>query len=84
MSSHEKHLMYNSLACIANLCLGKVTTVELRNESHVTGRITCVDGFMNITMSQAKFHDPTRRVKTFETFFAAHRLVRGIQGRNSP
>ena len=30
----------NTLACVIELSLGKVTTVELRNESYVTGKIT--------------------------------------------
>ena len=31
-SNHEKYLLNNTLACVANLCVGKVTTVELRDE----------------------------------------------------
>ena len=31
-SNHEKYLLNNTLACVANLCVGKVTTVELRNK----------------------------------------------------
>jgi hypothetical protein len=38
-SAAEKHAKANTLSCVIGLCIGKVTTVELRNESHVTGRI---------------------------------------------
>ena len=41
-SNHEKYLLNNTLACVASLCVGKVTTVELRNEAHVTGRVVQV------------------------------------------
>ena len=35
----ENHAKANTLSCVIGLCIGKVTTIELRNESHVTGRI---------------------------------------------
>ena len=38
-SAAEKHAKANTLSCIIELCIGKVTTIELRNESHVTGRV---------------------------------------------
>ncbi len=38
-SAAEKHARANTLSCVIGLCIGKVTTVELRNESHVTGRV---------------------------------------------
>ena len=38
-SAAEKHAKANTLSCVIGLCIGKVTTVELRNESHVTGRV---------------------------------------------
>ena len=39
----EKFLASNTLSFVVTLAVGKVTTVELRNESHVTGRITEVN-----------------------------------------
>ena len=33
-------MVANSLSFVVGLSVGKVTTVELRNESYVTGRIT--------------------------------------------
>ena len=78
-SNHEKYLLNNTLACVANLCVGRVTTVELRNEAHVTGRVVEVDGHMNVTMSDVRFHDPARRAKDFPSFFVHHRNIRGVQ-----
>ena len=45
----------------------------IRNESHVTGRVVAVDGHMNVTMSDVRFHDPARRAKDFSSFFVHHR-----------
>ena len=39
----EKFLASNTLSFVVTLAVGKGTTVELRNESHVTGRITEVN-----------------------------------------
>ena len=39
----EKHAKANTLSCVVGLCVGKVTTIELRNESHITGRVVEVN-----------------------------------------
>lgn len=77
--SHEVHAGANTLACLLQAAEGSVTTVELRNEAHVTGRITQVDGFMNVTMSDAIFTDPMGRRRSFQQFFVQNRLVRFVQ-----
>ena len=41
----SSYMRANTLACVIELSLGKVTTVELRNESYVTGKITEVKNF---------------------------------------
>ena len=46
-SAAEKHAKANTLSCIIGFCIGKVTTVELRNESHVTGRVVEVRFYIN-------------------------------------
>lgn len=38
-SALETHLLHNNLSCVVRLCVGKETTVELRNEAFVTGRV---------------------------------------------
>ena len=38
-SAAEKHAKANTLSCVVGLCIGKITTIELRNESHITGRV---------------------------------------------
>lgn len=46
-SAAEKHAKANTLSCVVGFCIGKVTTVELRNESHVTGRVVEVSRCIN-------------------------------------
>jgi hypothetical protein len=36
----ESFMAANTLSFVVGLSVGKVTTVELRNESYVTGRVT--------------------------------------------
>lgn len=78
-SAAEKHAKANTLSCIIGFCIGKVTTVELRNESHVTGRVVEVDGFMNTTLREAEFCDPLGQRRRFDIFFVPKRLIRYVQ-----
>jgi hypothetical protein len=41
-SAQETFLANNTLTCVLRLCLGKETTVELRNEAFVSGRVVDV------------------------------------------
>ena len=43
----EKHAKANTLSCVIGLCIGKITTIELRNESHITGRVVEVIIILN-------------------------------------
>ena len=54
----------------------KRTTVELRNEGFVSGKIVEGDGFMNITMEDVTFTDPRGARLHFDTFFVQNRLIR--------
>ena len=54
----------------------KRTTVELRNEGYVSGKIVEGDGFMNITMEDVTFTDPRGARLHFDTFFVQNRLIR--------
>merc|ERR1719192_453191 len=55
------------------------TTVELRNEGHVTGKVVEADGFMNITMEDVTFTDPRGSRLHFDSFIVQNRLIRYIQ-----
>jgi len=69
----------STLACILPALRNKRTTVELRNEGFVSGKIVEGDGFMNITMEDVTFTDPKGARLHFETFFVQNRLIRYIQ-----
>jgi len=43
VTKKEKHFLFNGLVCLVQSLEGKYTTVDLRNESCVTGKIEQVD-----------------------------------------
>jgi len=43
VSAKERFFLYNGLVCLVQSLEGKYTTVDLRNESCVTGKIEQVD-----------------------------------------
>jgi len=69
----------STLACILPTLRNKRTTIELRNESFVSGKIVEGDGFMNITMEDVTFTDPRGARLHFESFFVQNRLIRYVQ-----
>lgn len=79
MSKREKFKSRNSLVCLLQGLTGKTTTVELRNESSMTGCIEIVDGFMNITMKDVHFTDPYGNKNFFEQFFVNGKNIRYVQ-----
>ena len=54
----------------------KRTTVELRNEGFVSGKIVEGDGFMNITIAEVTFADAIGNKSKFDSFFVQSRLIR--------
>ena len=75
----ELYLKTNTLSCVVALCRGYVTTIELRNEAHVTGKVVDVDGFMNVTLENSVFCDPCGNRRKFDNFFVQNRLIRFVQ-----
>ena len=78
-SAQEVYLMNNTLVVILKMCLGQTTCVELRDESHVIGKVVEVDGFMNVTLEEARYYDPRRNSQKFDSFFVQNRLIRFVQ-----
>ena len=73
-------MIKNTLSCVVKLCVGSQTTIELRNDSFVTGKVVAVDGFMNVTLSKVLFCDPCgNRRMFFDEFFLQNRLIRFVQ-----
>lgn len=78
-SAQERAILNSTLACLIKALTNKRTTVELRNESFVTGKIVHSDGFMNITMEDVLFTDALGQKSKFDSFFVQNRLVRYVQ-----
>lgn len=59
MSSNKKEVYYyyNNLVSVVKGLEGVYTAIDLRNESSITGRIDCVDGYMNVELSDAVYYD---------------------------
>lgn len=54
----SKFLTLNTLVGLVKGLEGKCTTIDLRNESYVTGRITNVCSYMGIELEKVLFYDP--------------------------
>jgi len=78
-SAQERAILTSTLACLIKSLTNKRTTVELRNESYVTGKIVHSDGFMNISMEDVLFTDALGQKSKFDSFFVQNRLVRYVQ-----
>jgi len=78
-TAKEQFLKFNTLSGLVGECVGTITTVELRNEAFVTGKVVEVDGFMNVTLEKAEFTDPCGNRRNFDQFFVQQRLIRCVQ-----
>ena len=55
LNSREKAILSNSLVVILRACLEKELTIDLRNESSISGRVEYVSVDMNLTLSNAVY-----------------------------
>ena len=79
LSRREKFKFKHTMVCLLRAVIGRITTVELRNECCATGYIDDVDGFMNITMSKVLFIDQDGKKTHMESFFVQGALSRYVQ-----
>ncbi|XP_074645805.1 U7 snRNA-associated Sm-like protein LSm10 [Tubulanus polymorphus] len=75
----EKVIVQNSLLCLLKGIQGRITVVELRNESEVCGRIDYVDAFMNTNMSNVVFSDPFGKETKMDVFYVRGKNIRYVQ-----
>jgi len=69
-SAKERSRLLNSLTVLLKGLEGQVTTIELRNESSVRGRIDSVYYLMNVTLTDAiVVAADGRQLMTCEEFF---------------
>lgn len=53
----EFYHFYNDMVCMVKGLEGDYTTIDLRDESCVTGKIINVDGYMNIEMEDCYYYN---------------------------
>jgi len=70
MNFRERSKLLKTLAILLKGLEGNVTTIELRNESSIRGRIDNADYLMNVTLTDAIVFAPDgRQLMTCEEFF---------------
>ncbi|CAG9762180.1 unnamed protein product [Ceutorhynchus assimilis] len=74
----EKSLLLNTLAGSVKTLENSYTTVDLRNEHCVTGKIVKVDGYMNLEMEDVVFYDMRGAQKCLATFYVCGRNIRQV------
>jgi small nuclear ribonucleoprotein (snRNP)-like protein len=78
-SEREKFLIRNTLISLLKAVEGQVTTVELRNENIVIGKIENVDSYMNILMKDVVFKSYRGTSQNFSSFFVQGTNIRYVQ-----
>nr|XP_045006265.1 U7 snRNA-associated Sm-like protein LSm10 isoform X1 [Jaculus jaculus]XP_045006266.1 U7 snRNA-associated Sm-like protein LSm10 isoform X1 [Jaculus jaculus] len=77
-SVKERTISENSLIILLQGLQGKVTTVDLRDESVAHGRIDNVDAFMNIRLAQVTYTDRWGHQVRLDDLFVTGRNVRYV------
>ncbi|KAG8588372.1 hypothetical protein GDO81_005961 [Engystomops pustulosus] len=77
-SVKERTIAENSLIILLQGLHGLVSTVDLRNESSVTGTIINVDAFMNIRLKKVTYTDRHGQEAKLEDLFVTGRNVRYV------
>jgi len=78
ISTRERFKYENTLVCLLQALAGRKTTVELRNETAVEGKIVHVDGFMNTEMSGVVVTDRFGREQSFDRFHIHGKRIRFV------
>lgn len=76
-TARERFYFANTMLCLLKAIEGQSTTVELRDEKEVFGKIIQVDGYMNITMANVTLKT-AGCARRFDRFFVNGRLVRYV------
>lgn len=56
-SKKEQFLFYNTLIGLVGTLESSYTTIDLRNDCYVCGKISKVDGYMNVELENVDFYD---------------------------
>ncbi|XP_015204146.1 U7 snRNA-associated Sm-like protein LSm10 [Lepisosteus oculatus] len=77
-SIRERTIAENSLVVLLQGLHGCVTTVDLRDESVVRGRVVNVDAFMNVRLEEVVYKDRRGGLRRLDDFFVTGRNVRYV------
>ncbi|KAJ8734786.1 hypothetical protein PYW08_014036 [Mythimna loreyi] len=78
-TQREKFFYHNTLLCLVRAMQGKKITVDLRNnDSYVCGHVENVDGYMNMSFSNAVYCDPQGNEYLYENLFLQARNIRYV------
>ncbi|KGL74808.1 U7 snRNA-associated Sm-like LSm10, partial [Tinamus guttatus] len=77
-SVKERTIAENSLVILLQGLCNRVTTVELRDESTASGRVTNVDAFMNVRLAEVTFMDRQGTLCHLDELFVTGRNVRYV------
>lgn len=78
-AGRERAIKERSLVCLLSALQGHKTTIELRNEDYVEGTVSHVDGFMNVTLSDAKFFkNKSEQAELFPKIFLLGEKIRYV------
>ncbi|XP_023802217.1 U7 snRNA-associated Sm-like protein LSm10 [Cyanistes caeruleus] len=77
-SVKERTIAENSLVILLQGLCGRITTVELRDESAAVGRVTSVDAFMNVRLAKVTFTDRQGAVSHLDELFVTGRNIRYV------
>lgn len=77
-SKYDMFKYYNTLAGLLKSLVNQYTTIDLRNESYVSGKIISADGNMNVEMTDVVFCDPRGNEYILENFFVLCRNIRYV------
>ncbi|XP_060536386.1 putative uncharacterized protein DDB_G0291015 [Cylas formicarius] len=77
-SKSEQFMFFNTLTGLVKNLENKYTTIDLRNECLVIGKIVAVDGIMNIEMEDVMFYDSSENCRFFPSFYIKSRNIRRI------
>lgn len=77
MSLRERAQSAKTLICFLQSLIGETATIELRNDSKLTGLILNVDAFMNVEMKNVKL-STNKESQTFDYYFVKGSRVRYV------
>ncbi|KAF7281526.1 hypothetical protein GWI33_004562 [Rhynchophorus ferrugineus] len=78
-SKKEQFFYYNTLVGLVKTLESSFTTIDLRNDCRVCGKISKVDGYMNIEMENVNFYDLKGDKKALKSFYINARNIRNIR-----